>query len=354
MVPRKIIHIDMDSFYASVEMRDDPSLRGQPIAVGGRPDRRGVICTCNYIARNYGIRSAMSTAYALRLCPTLVILPVNMSKYKAVAEEIRQVFYGYTRLVEPLSLDEAFLDVTATNYLQGSASRMAEAIRREIYDRFQLTASAGAAPNKFLAKIASEWHKPNGLCVISPEMIDTFVAALSVNRIPGVGKVTAQRLLTLQIKNCADLQKIPLAILMKEFGKWGKRLHELSFGIDESPVEPERIQKSVSVEETFTSDIADITKAFYEIELLFKRLQQRLQKHSNKPLIKQFVKVKFHDFSQTTVECSVKQLSANVFKQLFQAGHERKGKPVRLLGIGVHFGLSQKDDARQLKLLLHD
>lgn len=354
MTCRKIIHIDMDAFYASVEMRDNPALRDKPIAVGGSHDRRGVVATANYAARKYGVRSAMATAYALRLCPDLIILPVDMPKYRAIGEGIRKCFYRYTPLVETLSLDEAYLDVTTCNHCNGSATWIANAIRNDIFEEFQLTASAGVAPNKFLAKIASEWHKPNGLFIITPSEIAGFVAKLGVDKIPGVGKVTARKLHDMQINTCADLQNIPQYRLIENFGKSGARLHELSFGIDERSVEPNRIQKSTSVEETFEKDIIDLAIAHQEIDLLFIRLVKRLEKSHGKSIAKHFVKIKFHDFIQTTVECIASDLSCSVFKILFQQGYERKQLPIRLIGIGVHFASENSCAVEQLKLPLDD
>lgn len=224
---RKIIHIDMDCFYAAVEIRDNPSLIDKPVAVGGLESERGVLCTCNYIARKFKVRSAMSTAYAKRLCPDLIVLPVNMDKYKEISRIIRAIFLEFTTLVEPLSLDEAYLDVTHSDCYQGSATWMANAIRQKIWDTVSLTASAGVSFNKLLAKIASGWNKPNGLFVIHPREVDDFIKKLSVAELYGVGKVTAKKLNHLGIKTCADLQKLSLIKLQDTFGeKWGDSLYE--------------------------------------------------------------------------------------------------------------------------------
>ena len=202
-VQRKIIHCDCDCFYASVEIRDDPSLAGLPVAVGGSPERRGVITTCNYVAREYGVHSAMPSAHARRLCPGLVILPPDFDKYRAASRQIRQIFYDYTDLVEPLSLDEAFLDVSAASACHGSATLIARDIRRRVRAEVGITISAGVAPNKFLAKVASDWNKPDGDFVVLPEQVDAFVAALPVRRISGVGKATAERLSGMGVSICA-------------------------------------------------------------------------------------------------------------------------------------------------------
>ena len=223
---RKIIHIDMDCFYAAVEMRDDPRLKGIPIAVGGAPDRRGVISTCNYEAREFGVHSAMATAYALRLCPQLKVLPGRMSHYQSISRQIRQIFGRYTDLVEPLSLDEAFLDVSDSELFKGSATRIAEDIRKTIKNELDLTASAGVAPNKFLAKICSDENKPDGQFVITPDEVDAFVVKLPVKKISGVGKVTAQRLAKHNIVTCADVREMGEKKLIQLFGGLGELLYQ--------------------------------------------------------------------------------------------------------------------------------
>ena len=214
---RKIIHCDCDCFYASVEMRDDPSLRNRPLAVGGRPDQRGVIATCNYEARRYGVHSAMSSALAMRKCPDLLILPTAMDKYRAASRQIMAIYRDHTPDVEPLSLDEAYLDVSGSERCQGSATLIAREIRQRVFDTVGVTVSAGVAPNKFIAKIASDWNKPDGLFVVRPHEIDAFVAALPVRKLHGVGKVTATRLDRLGIQTCAQLRDWPLIDLHREF-----------------------------------------------------------------------------------------------------------------------------------------
>ena len=205
---RKIIHVDCDCFYAAVEMRDDPTLRHRPVAVGGDPHRRGVIATCNYPARHFGVHSAMASSQALRLCPELVIVPPNFDKYRKVSTQIHDIFRRYTSLIEPLSLDEAFLDVSASDQFDNSATRIAEALRQDIRRELGITVSAGVAPNKFLAKVASDWRKPDGLFVIPPAQVDAFVAALPVKKISGVGRVTGERMAGLNLHTCGDLQSM--------------------------------------------------------------------------------------------------------------------------------------------------
>lgn len=334
---RKIIHIDMDCFYASIEVRDNPELKGKPVAVGGTRDQRGVLCTCNYEARAYGVRSAMPTFQAFRLCPDLITLPVNMEKYRQESQKIRGIFHKYTHLVEPLSLDEAFLDVSDCTEYKGSATLIAKAIRQEIVDQLNITASAGIAPNKFLAKVASDWNKPNGQFVIPPEDVAAFVYQLPVKKIFGVGKVTAKKFEQIGISTCGELQDLSREQLIKQFGKFGLRLYELSRGIDHREVETKRDRKSLSVETTFSEDIDNIAICHKSISQLFTRLEQRLQYSSKNKIHKQFVKIKFADFTHTSVECISHDLQFDIFHELLDEGIHRQNKPVRLLGIGVRF-----------------
>ena len=251
---RKIIHVDMDAFYASVEQRDDPSLRGKPVIVGW-PGERSVVCAASYEARAFGVHSAMPALRARRLCPSAVFVHPDFERYRAVSRHIRDIFQRHTPLVEPLSLDEAYLDVT--NELTGipTATETAETIRREIREETKLTASAGVAPNKFLAKIASDWRKPDGLFVIRPHQVAQFLAGLPVRKIPGVGKATEEVLHGMNINTMDDLHKFTQEELVQRFGRWGTRLWELARGIDESPVVASRERKSWSSENTFQHDI---------------------------------------------------------------------------------------------------
>jgi DNA polymerase-4 len=251
---RKIIHVDMDAFYASVEQRDDPSLRGRPVVVAWRGNR-SVVCAASYEARKFGVRSAMPALRAERLCPQAVFVPPDFTRYKAVSRQVRAIFARHTDLIEPLSLDEAYLDVTANTSGLPSATATAEAIRAAIREETQLTASAGVAPNKFVAKIASDFRKPDGLFVVRPRQVEAFLAPLPVGRLPGVGKVMEQRLATLGLQVVADLRGFPVEELERRFGRWGRRLHELSFGIDERPVVSERPTLQISAEDTFERDL---------------------------------------------------------------------------------------------------
>ena len=251
---RKIVHIDMDAFYASVEQRDDPGLRGRPVVVAWR-GARSVVCAASYEARRYGVRSAMPAMRAEKLCPDAVFVPPDFVRYKAVSRQVREIFLRHTPLVEPLSLDEAYLDVTCNLQSLPSATAVAQAIRAEIRETTALTASAGIAANKFLAKIASDWRKPDGLFVIRPAMALDFLAPLPVGRLPGVGRVTEARLADLGLTTVAQVRALGAATLEQRFGRWGRRLHELSLGVDEHPVEPERPTLQVSAEDTFEHDV---------------------------------------------------------------------------------------------------
>ncbi|HKY90407.1 MAG TPA: DNA polymerase IV [Nevskiaceae bacterium] len=251
---RKIIHVDMDAFYASVEQRDDPSLRGRPVVVAWR-GKRSVVCAASYEARTFGVRSAMPAVRAERLCPDAVFVPPDFTRYRAASRQVREILLAHTPLVEPLSLDEAYLDVTAPKSDLPTATAIAKAIRARIREELQLTASAGVAPCKFLAKIASDWRKPDGLFVIRPEDVLDFLAPLPVGRLPGVGGVTNRRLEGLGIRTVGDLRNVPVAQLERDFGRYGRRLHELSQGIDTHTVEPDRPTQSISAEDTFEEDV---------------------------------------------------------------------------------------------------
>jgi DNA polymerase IV len=270
MTQRKIVHIDMDAFYASVEQRDDPQLRGKPVVVAWRGNR-SVVCAASYEARRFGVRSAMAAVHAERLCPEAIFVAPDFVRYRNVSREVREILKRHTDLIEPLSLDEAYLDVTENKTGLPTATRVARAIRAEIRAELNLTASAGVAPNKFLAKIASDWRKPDGLFVIQPEDIDTFLPPLPVGRLPGVGKVTEARLGELGIRTVGDLRTRELSDLEDRFGRNGTRLYELARGVDLSPVEPNRPTQSISAEDTFEQDVL-----LTETEPLIRRLAERI------------------------------------------------------------------------------
>ena len=255
MAVRKIIHIDMDAFYASVEQRDNPQLRGKPVVVAWRGNR-SVVCAASYEARKFGVRSAMPARRAERLCPNAIFLPPDFPRYRAVSRQTREIFKRHTDLVEPLSLDEAYLDVSMNKTGLPTATQVARTIRDQIRLELNLTASAGVAPNKFLAKIASDWRKPDGLFVIQPEEVNSFLLPLPVGRLPGVGKVTEEKLKHLRVQTVADLRRMDLPALEGRFGRNGARLYELARGIDTSEVVPDRPTQSISAEDTFERDVA--------------------------------------------------------------------------------------------------
>lgn len=340
---RKIIHVDCDCFYAAVEMRDDPRLARQPVAVGGAADRRGVIATCNYEARAYGVRSAMPSRQALQLCPDLLILKPRMEAYKLASRAIHQIFRDYTEQIEPLSLDEAYLDVSACQQHAGSATRIAREIQRRVWDEVHITVSVGVAPNKFLAKIASDWRKPNGLFVVTPEAVDAFVAELPVAKLHGVGKVTAQRMTRMGIRTCSDLRGWERLALQREFGRFGERLWQLARGQDDRPVQSDGRRQAVSVEHTYDQDLPDLAACLSRLPALLTELDVRLRRleghyRPGKP----FVKLKFHDFTQTTLEQAGAGRDLASYSRLLGAAHARGGKPVRLMGVGVRL-----DDLRE-------
>jgi DNA polymerase-4 len=273
---RKIVHVDMDAFYASVEQRDDPRLRGKPVIVAWRGNR-SVVCAASYEARLFGVRSAMPAIRAERLCPEAIFIPPDFTRYRAVSRATREIFQRHTDLIEPLSLDEAYLDVTENKTGLPTATRVAKAIRQQIRDELHLTASAGVAPNKFLAKIASDWRKLDGLFVIQPEDIPIFLPPLPVGRIPGVGKVTEKRLEQIRVLTVGDLQALEMAALEVQFGRYGIRLYELARGIDHSKVIPDRPTKSISAEDTFEQDML-----LSETEALIRNLAEKVWTASRK------------------------------------------------------------------------
>lgn len=344
---RKIIHIDMDCFYAAVEIRDNPHLANKPVAIGGSGER-SVLCTCNYIARKYGIHSAMSAINAQKKCPQLIILPVDMAKYRQVSKSIQQIFKEFTELVEPLALDEAYLDVTDCQQLQNSATLIAEEIRRKIWISEQLTASAGVAPNKFLAKIASGWNKPNGICVIAPTAVNKFIHDLPVNKLFGVGKVTLNKLQQMGINTCAELQNYSLNQLTSRFGKFGVLLYQQSRGIDNRQVLADRPRKSLSVETTFLHDSNnheflrnELIKLYDKFLIRFRELNQNYQIKS------QFIKIKFADFQKTTHEITSNNCQLENFITLLNA--LKIERQVRLIGVGVR--LQPVNDTQQPEFL---
>ncbi|WP_018983788.1 DNA polymerase IV [Salinimonas chungwhensis] len=357
---RKIIHIDMDCFYAAVEMRDNPALRDVPIAIGGSSEHRGVVSTCNYPARKYGVRSAMATAYALRLCPDLVLVKGRMELYSQESQKIRAIFSDYTDLIEPLSLDEAYLDVSGSTHCNGSATLIAEEIRRRIHSELGLTASAGVASCKFVAKVASDENKPDGICVITPDKLDEFVKTMPLGKIPGVGKVTLQKLQRMGLNTCGDIRQYPFERIQKELGKFGAVLWDRAHGVDDRPVNVSRKRKSIGVERTLHEDIHSLQHCRDMLPTLLEKLYQRIKAHEAKHtrgkavrIRTQGVKLKFNDFQLTTVENRHHKLDEAFFDELLQQAYLRAaGRGIRL--VGVHIGLADATPVEQLTLPLDD
>ncbi len=343
----------MDCFYAAIEQRDDPSLANQPVAVGGRPHSRGVIATCNYDARRYGVHSAMPSAHAAKLCPHLIFVKPNMAKYKHESQTIRSIFNRYSDLVEPLSLDEAYLDISASRHCHGSATWIAQSICKDIYNETGLTASAGVATNKFLAKIASDWNKPAGIKVILPEEEFAFIKNLPVKKLHGVGKVMATKLEAIDIFSCHELRQVELNYLIKKFGKTGKYLYDLCRGIDNREVKPFSNRKSLSVETTFEENIKDWFDCENELLSLVSSLSRRLELAGcAKDIRKIFVKIKMENFVMHSAETLANCLDVKGLMTLFKTLRESYPSPIRLLGIGVRFAEPLNSAyAKQLELV---
>jgi DNA polymerase-4 len=345
---RAIIHLDMDCFYAAIEVRDRPSLRGKPVGVGGARDRRGVLTTCNYEARKFGVRSAMPTFMALQRCPDLIVLPTRFDVYRREAAVIRGILHRFTSLIEPLSLDEAYLDVTEH---PGAPGPLAQVIRGTIFRKTKLTSSAGIGPNKLIAKIASEMNKPNGQFEVTPERVPEFMEKLPVRKIWGIGEKTERKLEELGVKTCGQLQRFSRPELVEFFGKFGLDLYDLCRGIDHRPVEPDRPRKSLSTEETFAADLTTVDQCEEKLEELFQELMADLaQKESTREIRKIFVKLKFNDFTRTTAERAGLAPTLADFHSLLAEAFARTGKPVRLIGVGVRFAETMPADS-QMDLL---
>lgn len=351
----------MDAFYASVEQRDDPALRGRPVVVAWR-GARSVVCAASYEARKFGVRSAMPAVRAERLCPQAVFVPPDFVRYKAVSRQVREIFARHTDLIEPLSLDEAYLDVTATKTGLPSATATAEAIRAAIREETALTASAGVAPNKFLAKIASDWNKPDGLFVIKPHQVEAFLAPLPVGRLPGVGKVMERKLAELGVAVVADLRALGALALEQRFGRWGRRLHELSQGIDEHPVEPERPTLQISSEDTFAEDLPlealdeDIRRLAEKTWDGYRRELQRTPGRIARTVV---LKLKTADFRILTRSLTAAQppAGADELARIAAALRGRVELPAqtryRLVGVGLS-GFVREDEAQPQSDLFDD
>ena len=349
---RKIIHIDMDAFYASVELKDRPELKDLPVVISSHHPR-AVIAAASYPARKFGLRSAMSMSQAKKLCPQVLVIEPNFEKYRAVSTQIHQIFQRYTHIIEPLSLDEAYLDVTENLKNIPSATEVAIQIRHDIFQVTGLTASAGVAPNKFLAKIASDWHKPNGICVIKPSQVQNFIQHLALKKIPGVGKVTQEKLKALQLETLGDLQQMDEAILIQHFGKYGQQLYLYAQGIDERPVQTERERRQISKETTFDDDLI-LTECHNYWPKLIDQVWASLEK---KRLSARGVsaKLKLKNFQVLQHSKSFKQPLENkqqledVLQQLLIEMRISKHAQFRLIGVGV-YQLSEQQDPPQLSL----
>ena len=343
-----ILHVDMDAFYASVEERDNPELVGKPVIVGGSAEGRGVVCAANYVARQYGVHSAMPAVTARRLCPHGVFLPVRMEHYARVSREIREIFDRFTPLVEPLSLDEAFLDVTGSEGLYGPSAEIARRIKREVRDQVRLVASVGVAPNKFLAKIASDLEKPDGFVVVDPAGVQDFLDRLPVERLWGVGKVSGKAFQKLGITTIGQLRRLPVETLESHFGKSGRHFWQLAHGIDDRRVVPDREAKSISHETTFAQDIADLAILRTWLLELTEQVARRLRQHQWVGQTVQ-LKIRFADFRTVTRRRTLDE-PTNITEEIWQAavklldrgatgnpesGFRGRGGAVRLLGVGV-------------------
>lgn len=355
---KKIIHIDMDCFYAAVEIKHNPDLKGKPLGIGGPPNSRSVLCTASYEARKFGVRSAMASSQAVRLCPQLILIPPHFDLYKAESRKVREIMERFTNKIEPLSLDEAYLDVTNCSQFGGSATLIAQEIRRLIFVELNLTASAGVAPNKFLAKIASDWKKPNGQFVIQPKDVSSFVKDLPVEKIFGVGKVTAQKMHELGIKTCSDIQKYSVLELHHWFGSRAQELYDFARGEDNREVITEWERKSLTVEETFDRDLKTLEECQRIIPNLYDEWRRRTEKGQYQDSIKGLVvKLKFFDFKQTTHELAFNGFpTIENFNNLLEKAWHRRQVPVRLIGLGVRLSskrpLKNTNSSNQLKFAI--
>ena len=337
---RRVLHIDMDAFYASVEQRDNPALKGRPVAVGGDPTKRGVVAAASYEARTFGVRSAIPMSRAVRLCPALVIVRPDFAKYRQVSEQVFAIYRSVTPLVEPLSLDEAYLDVTENAWHEPLGVSVAKRIKQAILDQTGLTASAGVAPNKFLAKIASGWKKPNGLTVIAPERMESFLQGLPVDALWGVGPRTAERLRERGIERLVDVRAQSIDALRTIVGSSAQWLHDLSYGRDDRPVQPDHERKSCGAECTYEKDLTNLDEIGHEIEEMTRDVARWLDKHAMfaRTVV---IKVRYDDFTTITRSHSVVRSTRDEADMIARARGllsktDAGRRPVRLLGVSVH------------------
>jgi len=334
----------MDSFYASIEISEKPFLKDKPVAVGGKPAERGVLTTCNYIARRYGIHSAMSSRIAMSLCKNLIILPVDIEKYKAISKEIFKVFKCYSKKIEPISVDEAYIDVTHSEYCRGDPEEMAKQMRACILKDFKITASAGISCNKLISKICSDLKKPNNQYRICDDEIPEFIKNVRLNKLPGIGKVNFKKCLDLNMEYCEDMYNYSVDELVKIFGVYGNTLYNFIRGIDNRNVDISRIRKSISVEDTFLNDLSNTEICISKINYLFEKLIKRC-KTNNVPqnLVKEiFIKIKFNNFQTITRQSKCDEINPESFIHLFTNNIDTIRRPIRLLGLG--FTLKDKEE----------
>ena len=343
----------MDSFFASIEIRDNPNLQNKPVAVGGKANERGVLTTCNYLARKYGLHSAMSSKTAVQLCKDLIILPDNIAKYRKISKEIFKIFKCYSRKIEPISIDEAFLDVTESRYCQGDPEEMARQIRSCIKIDFGITASAGISSNKLIAKICSDWKKPDNQFSICDNEIQNFIKTVSLKSIPGIGRVNFKKCKTLNMTSCRDMQKMSKDELIQIFGSYGYTLFNLVRGIDNREIETNRTRKSISVEDTFLHDLNDTTSCIQQLSILYTKLIERCKSSNvNTNEVREiFLKIKFNDFETITRQKKSLKIELNEFKNLFDSNIVKIIKPIRLLGIGFRLN-DKKEESSQYDIFV--
>ena len=349
---RRIIHVDMDAFYASVEQRDFPELRGKPVIVGGRPQSRGVVAAASYEARKYGIHSAMPTSRAVQLCPDLIIQRHRFDRYREISLQIREIFYSYTPIVEPLSLDEAFLDVSEVYEPYGSAQQIGKEIKEQIKGTTSLASSVGVAPNKFIAKIASDYDKPDGFYVVRPNRVEAFLRDLPITKIWGVGKASAAHLHQMGVSTIGQLRKYELHELIQEFGKWGARLYELCRGIDEREVSPDRETKSISRETTFSYHICQLAELLKILDQLAERVCEDLKDEELRARTVH-IKLRYGDFTTITRSHTLKEaidqpvVIQEAARLLLKHKVTLDHRGARLIGVGLS---NFEDEQSQLTL----
>ena len=342
---RKIIHVDMDSFFASIEIRDRPSLLNKPVAVAGKASERGVLTTCNYIARKYGLHSAMPTKKAIQLCKDLIVLPVNIEKYKKESKEIFKIFRCYSKKIEPVSIDEAYLDVTDSDYCSGNPEIMASQIRSCIKKDFGITASAGISINKLISKICSDWKKPDNQFSICDSEVSEFIKDVSLKMIPGIGKVNFQKCKDLNMETCKDMYSLSDDDLRNFFGSYGNNLYKLIRGKDNREIEIDRVRKSISVEDTFIKDIKSIEECKKNILVLYEKLIKRCDnlEVSIESVKEIFIKIKFNNFETITRQVKCDNFNLNLYLKLFESNINDMTKPIRLLGVGFTLKQNNQD-----------